>query len=113
LFPDLGASSAPVATSSVAFFGKIMFSYQLLDTLLWACSWPDHERLTFIPRSTMGDIPTKIEQILANLGDWDATISKAKLVRSRQLNTIVGPEETMGSPSRRFVQTQMLYLVQI
>ncbi len=66
-----------------AYLGKVLLGYQLLDMLVWAYGWPQHEDLKNIPRGSHSRYGANLERVLNSLVNWTgivSTFNSAKLL---------------------------------
>jgi hypothetical protein len=98
LVPSLG-SLYKGTTRDQTYLGKLVMTYQLLDTLLWAAEWPDHPRLKFIPQSENLSAEAHIQRLLNYLQDWTRIIPKTVTLSSLAQTS----EESLATAESRLI----------
>jgi hypothetical protein len=92
LIPEQVAITETMAAQ--AYFGKLLLSYQLLDTLVWCQGWPAHEQLTFVPRTETPPSAPQLERIIKHLDNWHSIIPATAATAIQHL-TITSEEPSM------------------
>ena len=85
----LMSTHSPYTTSTSApqaYLGKLIFSYQLLDTLAWASGWPSYTCLPVVHRCPAPKVTQQLDRVINHLKNWSAIIPAARETAMRALS---------------------------
>jgi hypothetical protein len=105
LFDHEPRSSSPDAST---YLDRFIIACQLLDTLLWAHSWPNHSSIKDkIPRTVPPAHSEKFDNLMRDLSSWDSVmqnISRLPLRQEQSSNHALenqGGTESVAVPSNQ------------
>src|SRR5262245_26879925 len=98
-----GDSEEKPSNQVLGVISKIICSYQLMDTMLYCCDWPQCIHLAHVPRRALPEIGPTLGKIQGHLRDWTSVIPDVNTWASMTLKSLIVPSQNVEPMTQNVV----------